>query len=839
MKKLYYLLLMLLLGNVVAAQHIYNISEDGSLSPALLSAQATKITFHINSEIIDKTFYIVTNGVRQNPDKNMLGRDFPRDATGTYTITILENHKIRECSTCLAPIADAFKIEIMGKMHGPFNLKPLPATHNHPNVTHGENSPSRSTQQPPSTRDIDQDNSIINDAITIEKLLKETGHEAQIKILLSEKYGVNTRDQNQFLKSALVGLWGENEVQGTDNGTINPIGNSLSGISTTVLDGIVKFLIKRSKEELTIFFFKKFKEDIANYPDLKSVFPNTSVLLNAIDEQIYNYSNYLNNLREAFLQDIAVLDENLPSIIGNHPDFFKKDKNQKLAFALRSACYITGAIKDKTHPGDILGSFPTNYLDSITGSDKAKFRVLKGAVQSLQLFSESLKETDTTKHNYWVDIATIRKLVNNKKSLQIYIGLLLETSRINYNKVQFTSDDSQSFYMTVNTETNAKSFDSQYQNYKNYVLTLANKFQELNLMIKEYNTQATDSLKMERFAAYTKNSAQLLQFAIRVKDLSALSNIPGIANLEKNSQVYFHVITNVSDLMAAIKRKRYAQAINHLIATYDAIYDTPVKNIEVSANKKLSRKEERELVKSLIKQSSQNPNMLLSDAITAESGGSSQATDSIEGKSTSALQKLTRYGAFMANMIDAKKSDEVASAIESVALPAGSSSIKRETPFNVSLNAYLGLFTGSEVIKGVDQNNPFKFNSFGVTAPIGISISRGNSILGFISTGKKAYSSSLFISLIDLGAIAAYRFQDSTTEQVPTIKIEDVFSPGLFYSQGIPKTPISVNFGVQTGPNLRKVTSTTNDYSKSTYVRYSVSICVDIPLLNLYTKSRN
>ncbi|MET0571137.1 MAG: hypothetical protein ABWZ79_06900 [Pedobacter agri] len=839
MKKLYHLLLMLLLGNVVVAQHIYNISEDGSMSHGLQSAQASKITFHINSGISEKTFYIVTNGVRQNPNKNILGRDFPRDTTGNYTITILENHKIKECSSCLATIADTFKIEIMGKVLGPFNLKPLTTGQDRANVTQGENSSSVSTTQQPSGRDSDQDNSIINDAITISKLAKDTGHDAEIRVILSEKYGINTRDQNYFLKKALPGLWSDNTVQGTDNGTINPIGNSLSGISTTVLDGIVKFLIKRSKEELTIFFFKKFKEDIANYPDLKSVFPNTSILLNAIDEQIYNYSNYLNNLREAFLQDIAVLDDNLPSIIGNHPVFFKKDKNQKLAFALRSACYITGAIKDKIHPGDILGSFPTNYLDSITGSDHNKFRVLKGAIQSLQLFSESLKETDTTKHNYWVDIATIRKMVNDKKSLTIYIGLLLENSRINYDRIQFTSDDSPSFYMTVNTEPNANAFDKQYQNYKNYVLTLANKFQELNLMIKEYDMQATDSLKMERFSAYVKNSAQILQIAIKVKDLSVLSNIPGIANLETNSQIYFQVITNVSDLMAAINRKRYAQAINHLIATYDAIYDAPVNNIEISANKKLSRKEERELAKSLIQQSSQNPNMLLSDAITIGSGDSNQAKGSIGGKSTSALRKLTRYGAFMANMIDAKKSDEVAGAIESVALPAGSSSIKRETPFNVSLNAYLGIFTGSEVINGVDQDNPFKFNSFGVTAPIGILISRGNSILGFISTGKTAFSSSLFISLIDLGAIAAYRFQDSTTEQVPTIKIEDVFSPGLFYSQGIPKTPISVNFGVQTGPNLRRVTSTTNDYSKSTYIRYSVSICVDIPLLNLYTKSRN
>jgi hypothetical protein len=63
-------------------------------------------------------------------------------------------------------------------------------------------------------------------------------------------------------------------------------------------------------------------------------------------------------------------------------------------------------------------------------------------------------------------------------------------------------------------------------------------------------------------------------------------------------------------------------------------------------------------------------------------------------------------------------------------------------------------------------------------------------------------------------------------------------SPGLFWSVGIPKTPISVNLGAQFGPNLRKVNDTTNDFSEKAYVRYSMSICVDIPLLNLYSKTK-
>ena len=51
---------------------------------------------------------------------------------------------------------------------------------------------------------------------------------------------------------------------------------------------------------------------------------------------------------------------------------------------------------------------------------------------------------------------------------------------------------------------------------------------------------------------------------------------------------------------------------------------------------------------------------------------------------------FVKYGSFAANVVQAKNSDEVAKAIESVALPVGSASIKKNTSFSIALNAYLG-----------------------------------------------------------------------------------------------------------------------------------------------------
>jgi hypothetical protein len=197
---------------------------------------------------------------------------------------------------------------------------------------------------------------------------------------------------------------------------------------------------------------------------------------------------------------------------------------------------------------------------------------------------------------------------------------------------------------------------------------------------------------------------------------------------------------------------------------------------------------------------------------------------------------IFKYGSFMATIVQAKTSDDVANAIEAAALPSGSSRVKRETSFNVALNAYVGVYGGYEQIQGYDTSG-FTLNTYGVTAPVGISISRGHSVF-FIGTGKSGWSTSVFISVIDIGAVASFRFKDDSTSQVPTIHLQDIISPGLFLSIGIPKCPVSVNFGVQMGPNLRKVSSTANDYSNHVYFRYSMSLVVDIPIFNFYSKSK-
>jgi hypothetical protein len=188
---------------------------------------------------------------------------------------------------------------------------------------------------------------------------------------------------------------------------------------------------------------------------------------------------------------------------------------------------------------------------------------------------------------------------------------------------------------------------------------------------------------------------------------------------------------------------------------------------------------------------------------------------------------LLKYGNFMANMIKAKNSDDVEQAIESVALPVGSATIKKHSAFSIALNAYVGPYLGSEKIRGVDATS--KTNAYGLTAPIGFSINSG-----WLKSKTYGFSVSAFFSVIDLGAPVAFRFADNKTEEIPTIQLKDIISPGAFLSIGIPGVPLSVNGGWQMGPNLRKLTGSAATATSDRYDRFSISLVVDIPIFNIY-----
>jgi hypothetical protein len=185
-------------------------------------------------------------------------------------------------------------------------------------------------------------------------------------------------------------------------------------------------------------------------------------------------------------------------------------------------------------------------------------------------------------------------------------------------------------------------------------------------------------------------------------------------------------------------------------------------------------------------------------------------------------QFILKYGSFIASVAQAQNSDDFKNAIESVALPAGSYSIKQHSKLSLALNGYMGY--------GWDWNQFFTNSSLimhGVYAPIGLSLSHQ------IIIGKTNFGAcSIFLSLIDVGGLAAYRLSSSTDTLKQQVTLQSILSPSLQLIYELKGTPLSFCFGGRITPRLLYEGKNYFENIKSNYV-INASILIDIPIINL------
>lgn len=197
---------------------------------------------------------------------------------------------------------------------------------------------------------------------------------------------------------------------------------------------------------------------------------------------------------------------------------------------------------------------------------------------------------------------------------------------------------------------------------------------------------------------------------------------------------------------------------------------------------------------------------------------------SITDKEYTLLNELVKYGNFMASVAEADNSDEVAQIIELFAMPPGGSTRKKQSRFSVSVNAYTGGAFGWENLEGYDTKGMVAFS-----APIGLGLNKGFGNAGSLS---------IYTSILDIGALTAFRLNDDQTNTLPELDWSNIVAPGGFLIYGFGgDVPLSLGVGAQRGPNLRKVTDNiTLEIEETSGWRVMFMINVDIPLFHLYTK---
>jgi len=585
--------------------------------------------------------------------------------------------------------------------------------------------------------------------------------------------------------------------------TTGQSGGQLPGVGdfpiTTIADGFAKFLVQRTKEELSVAFFVQIKQDFddTTFIAIQTLLPKTKLQLDAIGDKIYQFSSYLTELRNAFNSDLEDLDVTFPYILNipkykkyfiNHPWlepvieiglFLSSDLNSQSSTPSSNNTTINkGSFKNVGNVIDDLNARVDNYFPAGANSTNAN---INGIVKTFGLISSSLRSSDASR--YWVTNRDILKLLSDPVEFQIYLGLIYQSSITK--KITFGGTSLKSILDDIAAD--AKKIQA-VNDYISILSTQINLFDEDYKNLKNNNSaNLSDAEKAAQNDALFTNASNIIQIGLSflkdVNDNLTSKKYPGLSiptNFFDNVGDYTVGLQDIINLYFNVKERKYSLAISSATDFFNvALKDLNDKNL------------------------------------------------------INIIQKFNTYGTFIAQVANAKNSNQVDSLITATVLPTGSSYIKKHSIFNIALQAYTGFYGGIQQT----ATDPGRVGVVGVYAPVGLAFSWG---------GKKSILNpgafSVFVSIIDLGPLVSYRFKNTndTLANNINIRLSQIISPGLHLVWGIPKVPLSLGGGFCYIPLLTQVETNSIKVNKvdNSPFRAQIFLAVDIPLLNFHNKPR-
>lgn len=603
-------------------------------------------------------------------------------------------------------------------------------------------------------------------------------------------------------------------------------GPGLTGIlsPTAAADAIGTFIAQRFKEELNIAFLDKFREDLQRDSVLQTLFPTTTALL--INTEPYNYTTFLESMRESFQDDLESLATHAEELLqlSSVKQALQKSLPVGAYELLMTLTDIYQKINSGMHPADVISAI---NIEDIKNKD------LKAAIELLQMVSNNLR--DPNRMNGWVSPENLKRMQGDNLAKRLFLGLMLEKEEVLLQSINITISgtkqslldflQSQSAIAGKFTEENLPSFgsNSEVQPAKRNI-AMKQEMAAIDSMLKPIMVKA-DSLIQGLYELVDNVISRAQAIQSELKKLAELEGKPFDFQLfERYTRGVLGMVEEGMEIVKVIDPKFNFQTIETAV-------DVTKDLLKVAENVRIQR---------------------YGVAITNLVQILGEVLPESEGR-----KLVMKYGNFMVTLVNAETQEELLSALESAALPVGSYRIKRNSFVNISLNAYAGGFGGYEVLRHKSVPTSEKgAATMGFTAPVGLSFSLGTRRSGttvpekfaqnawfYNKSGDKTYltgrSWSIFISVIDVGAVTSFRLSNDSTA-LPVLSWRNLIAPGGYLVYGFGKIPVSMGVGVQYGPQLRAITVTDTVSSatiNSSAFRANAFIAVDIPFLNFYTRN--
>ncbi len=573
------------------------------------------------------------------------------------------------------------------------------------------------------------------------------------------------KDNARLSQNALISQLSLNQ-----NSNFDDIGGG-SSLAGNIAQGTAKFLIERANQEINAAFFRRLKKTMDETQELQKLFPEVYKLTSTIET--YNFDAALNAMKTKLEEDLENLLANIPTLAEIESYKSKLNEVPELSYYF-AICDILNGIKLNQNAGSIIHKvYISPYIEGPL-TNEANILKLSG------LLSFSLRDIMLSDENGgdkgWMSPSDLH--YEPKALLEIfqyYLGFLAQVDpgvvfRFDKGEVSFNK-------FLLDNHGHVSDMSGFLSNTYASFSFINNEIAIIRTLSKNESTpEIVDQAKFVHYKNIAIEVVNIVERTVKYPKLFADAEKEKILKTTGAFKItYIPAAEKVLIVAVNLEKKNYNEAI------FNA----------------------GELVTILLKK-----------------------TDNVDAKNITG--KIFKYGQFFASVATAKSGDDVKNAIDAIALPTGSSSIKKDLTFNVAINGYIGYFRRQ--IKKEDAFVSGFTQSYGITAPVGFTGS-----FGF----KEKGSISAFAGIIDVGAIAQYQLkQDQTTGTTtaePEIDWGNIISPSIHLVYGaFCYLPVSVGVGTQWLAN----NATISDDSYKLKPRWNFFIAFDIPMVNIVSVKR-
>ena len=604
-----------------------------------------------------------------------------------------------------------------------------------------------------------------------------------------------------------------------------------------IIDALAIYLAKRVKQESVMWFFETLQKNAKSYNLVQTFFPEVISLLQS--KEVYEIPNLGASWRYALSKDFVHMPHNLFS-----SEWLKKklgSDGEKITKALDISWDIARMIEQKYSYKDIISSI---YLQHNNTEHKDGLGVEDFISLLYSINSEFVKKDSSSLR--WLKYEDL--LYMSDEEFEVMMSL----TDARYHGV-FSK-------LIVHSETEFLKMTSlnQLRRWLGLVLLKVNQIAKLKIDFDLLKSKSlTEGLSKFEYTDY--NTWKFLKDLLSTLQVNELNGTYGqLFNKIDNSLIkVMNGLVHIQEVYSQLQRKNFAGAVDIALHIVDSLVLQKQYDLSVAGITDYLKNSDQKLSANILKKDSLGY-LGIKESTSNNTGNISVDNNSLyiflkNREDQKAIKIIRNLAGFLNDVAQAENSKSLSKVVESYALPPGSYKRKRNSWKSIDLAAYVGLYGGYEITETTAKTTKNDGAVFGVTAPVGLSFSKtfGEKIKGsyesvesenpdLIKVGSKALwrrsklNVTTFISIIDIGAVVSYRFNNQDTVLPQKIKWSQVISPGAHISLSIPGTPLVFSAGIQYTPQLRRIKS--EELQRNSLRIYS-GLLFDLPLLNLWTKS--